>query len=220
MSARPLLWLDRLAHDLRGPLTPLQTAVYLLRSERLEPARQAELLELMDRQTRRLGRMIDEVGDWSRASQGRLVVSSEVVEAALVVDMACGAVPAVGGVSVSADFTADAGACKVRCDMQRLVQLLRTVLEHAIARSGVAPRVSGARTADGLLIEIIDNGPPLDPVSRDGLLTEPLPEPVDEGLGLRLLIAAAIAQAHEGRLQVDEHDGGGLRWRLQLPLAQ
>ena len=29
-----LLWLDRVAHDLRGPLTPLQTAAWLLKSER------------------------------------------------------------------------------------------------------------------------------------------------------------------------------------------
>ena len=39
----PVPWLDRLAHDLRGPLMPLQTAAYLLRSGHLEPERQQEL---------------------------------------------------------------------------------------------------------------------------------------------------------------------------------
>ena len=220
MSPGPLLWLDRLAHDLRGPLTPLQTAAYLLRSGQLDAPKQAELLELMERQTRRLGRMIDEVGDWSRASQERLVSVNEVVEAELLVDMACSALPAVDGVSVRGEFADDAGQCKVRCDMQRLVQLLRSVIEFAIARSGQVPRVTGARADDSVLIEVSDNGPALDDVSRAGLLTEPLPEPPDEGLGLRLLIASAIAEAHAGRLQVDNAEAGGLRWRLELPVAQ
>ncbi|HXH01486.1 MAG TPA: HAMP domain-containing sensor histidine kinase [Xanthomonadaceae bacterium] len=220
MSSRPLQWLDRLAHDLRGPLTPLQTAAYLLRSGKLDAPKQAELLELMERQTRRLGRMIDEVGDWSRASQERLVSVNEVVETELLVDMACSALPAVDGVSVSGEFAGDAGQCKVRCDMQRLVQLLRSVIEFAIARSGQVPRVTGARADHSVLIEVSDSGPALDEVSRAGLLTEPLPEPPDEGLGLRLLIASAIAEAHAGRLQVENAEAGGLRWRLELPVEQ
>ena len=50
-----LQWLDRLAHDLRGPLTPLQTAAYLLRSGQVTPERQQELFALIERQTRQLG---------------------------------------------------------------------------------------------------------------------------------------------------------------------
>src|SRR3546814_13244690 len=52
MSDEPA-WLDRLAHDLRGPLAPLQTASYLLQRDALDPARRTELRELLDRQTHR-----------------------------------------------------------------------------------------------------------------------------------------------------------------------
>ena len=54
-------WLDRLAHDLRGPLAPLQTASYLLQRDDLDPARRTELLVLLERQTQRLARMLDEL---------------------------------------------------------------------------------------------------------------------------------------------------------------
>jgi signal transduction histidine kinase len=69
-------WLDRIAHDLRGPLMPLQTAAYLLRSGQLDPVRQAELVDVIDRQTRQLSRMIEELGDWLRASQQRLIADA------------------------------------------------------------------------------------------------------------------------------------------------
>ena len=46
--------LERLAHDLRGPLAPLQTAAYLLRNGQLDDTRQLELYDLIERQTRRL----------------------------------------------------------------------------------------------------------------------------------------------------------------------
>ncbi|HEY9400556.1 MAG TPA: histidine kinase dimerization/phospho-acceptor domain-containing protein, partial [Luteimonas sp.] len=64
-------WLDRLAHDLRGPLTPLQTAAYLLRSGQVEGERQQELFVLIERQTQVLVRMIEELSDWTRVSQDR-----------------------------------------------------------------------------------------------------------------------------------------------------
>ena len=67
MKPEDAKWLDRLAHDLRGPLAPLQTASYLLQREDLDPARRQELLGMLERQTRRLGRMLDEIDDWARA---------------------------------------------------------------------------------------------------------------------------------------------------------
>ena len=81
-------WLDRVAHDLRGPLMPLQTACYLLRSGQLEPERQQELFVLVERQTQRLARMIDELDDWSRATRHTLLGAREACEPALLLDNA------------------------------------------------------------------------------------------------------------------------------------
>ena len=81
-------WFDRLAHDLRNPLTSLQTAAYLLRSGQVSPERQQELFALIERQTRQLGGMIDELGDWTRVAQDRLLGSIEPCEPALLLDYA------------------------------------------------------------------------------------------------------------------------------------
>ncbi|MCA1714678.1 MAG: hypothetical protein LC715_06070, partial [Gammaproteobacteria bacterium] len=149
----PVPWLDRFAHDLRGPLTPLQTAAYLLKSGQLEPARQQELFELIERQTRRLGRMIEEVADWSRASQGRLLGPQETCEAALLLDFAVsGMAP---GRSALPAITDDSGEGRVHGDQVRLAQLLRSLVDYAAARAGGrAPAVHVWRDDDQLRIDV------------------------------------------------------------------
>ena len=211
-------WLDRLAHDLRGPLTPLQTAAYLLKSGQLEPARQQELFEMIDRQTRRLGRMIEEVSDWSRASQGRLLGVQDSYEPALLLDFAVSSV--VPGRRVLPAITDDSNGSHVHGDQLRLVQLLRTMVEYAAARAdGRAPTLHLWREQQVLRIDVADDAATPDPAQLAALLDEPLPEPYDEGLGMRLLIARAIAEAHGGTLAAEAVATGGLQLRCTLPLA-
>ena len=69
-------WFDRLAHDLRSPLTSLQTAAYLLRTDP-GGANSRELADIVVRQSQRMARMIEELDDWGRAQQGRLVDRGE-----------------------------------------------------------------------------------------------------------------------------------------------
>ena len=90
-SERPLF--ERLVHDLKGPLSPLQTAAYLLRRTELPADKRIELAETVERQARRMAGMIEELGDWVRAREGRLVTRRRPVELAYVVDLALGGVP-------------------------------------------------------------------------------------------------------------------------------
>jgi signal transduction histidine kinase len=212
----PLPWLNRLAHDLRGPLMPLQTASYLLRSGQLDPERQQELFVLVERQTQRLVRMIDELDDWTRASQHTLLGAREACEPALLLDNA------IGGARFGSNTTPpvvvdDTGDTWVEGDPSRLTQLLRTLLEYAARSRPVEVRM---RIADARVqIDVIDAGATPDATLLSTLLEEPMPEPYDEGLGLRLLVARAIAEAHDGTLQAGAAPGGGLRLRCELPIA-
>lgn len=208
-------WLDRLAHDLRGPLTPLQTATYLLRSGQVESQRQQELFAVIERQTRQLGRMIEELGDWARASQDRLLGPRERCEPALLLDYAR---VASGTGIVAPIIDDDTGAAGVDGDPVRLTQLLRILIEYASTRGESAPTISLRVQGDRLRMDVRDAGPAPDPAQLAALLEEPQPVPYDAGLGLRLLIARAIAEAHAGTL-VAHADGGHLLLRCELPLA-
>jgi signal transduction histidine kinase len=205
-------WLDRLAHDLRGPLAPLQTASYLLQREDLDPARRKELLAMLERQARRMGAMIDELDDWIRASQRRLLGSREHCEPALLLEHAL-----VGSGLAGTAVDEDGAVAIVDVDPQRLTQLLRILLDYAAAR-GPVPAVALRNGDNRVRIDVRVPGPAPDPAQLATLLRQPQAEPFDEGLGLRLLIARAIAQAHGGELEALAEDGR-LRLRCELPLA-
>ena len=207
--------LERLAHDLRGPLAPLQTAAYLLRSGELDDARQQELYDLIERQTRRLGGMIDELDDWLRAGQDRLLGTTTLVEPVQLLEVAMTGAGCAGG--EPADIDDDSLLAAVVGDQRRLVQLLRTLLEHAKAHAGGAtPRVRVRSKDDRLSIDVLAADGTAG--NESALLAQPLPHPGEDSLGLRLLVASAIARAHAGTLEATDDDGR-LCLRCTLPLA-
>lgn len=206
-------WIDRLAHDLRGPLTPLQTAAYLLRSGQVGPERQEELFALIDRQTRQLTRMIDELGDWTRAAQDRLIDALEPCDPKLLLDYAivnCG--PSGAGVKVDNR----AGDVLIDGDPKRLTQLLRILIAYSAWVAGTPPGISIWTTDARLHVDVRAPGapPPAEMVAR--LFEQPQPEPHDGGLGLQPLLARAIAEAHGGTLTALAEDSG-LVLRCELP---
>lgn len=210
-SADPT-WLDRLAHDLRGPLSPLQTAIYLLQRDDLDPARRQELLGLLERQTRRLARMLDELDDWTRAGRSGLLGQRERSELALLLDYA------VGGSGLTGVAVEDDGVpVEVEVDAQRLTQLLRTLLDYANARGGT-PRLALGSGEGRAWIEARMPGPVPAPAELATLLERPQADPYDQGLGLRLPLAREIARAHGGELTA-RIDDDLLVLRCELPLA-
>lgn len=210
--------LDRLVHDLKGPLAPLQTAAYLLGRDDLPPERRRELLDTLERQSRRLGQMIDEAGDWVRASQQRLVGRRGHCELGLLLDTTVGGI---AGCTVEPSVPAELVEQALVVDEGRLQQMLGALIRHASARDPAhPPSLLVAAVPDGVRITVSDRGPALDPATLAGLLDRPVEVPADAGLGLRLLIANAIARAHGGTLVAEpgEH-GRGLSLVCELPLG-
>ena len=81
MSAqRDTLWLERLAHDLRGPLSPIKSAVFLLRRPDVGAVERGELLDMVDRQSDRLLDMVAELSAWVRCQQGAIVKRRDRIE--------------------------------------------------------------------------------------------------------------------------------------------
>ena len=207
-------WLDRLAHDLRGPLAPLQTATYLLQREDLDPARRAELLAMLERQAQRLARMLDELDDWRRIGRGSLLGTRQESELALLLDHALVA-SGLAGTPVEDDGV----AAGVRVDAQRMTQLLRTLLDYSLARDGVAPALALRRDDSRSSLELTLSGPPPADTEVATLFDQPQADPFDEGLGLRLPLAREIVRAHGGELSATVA-GGRLVLRCELPLDQ
>jgi two-component system, chemotaxis family, CheB/CheR fusion protein len=65
-------FLAMLAHELRGPLAPISNALRILKADRAEPAAAARVQEMMQRQVQNMTRLIDDLLDVSRISQGKI----------------------------------------------------------------------------------------------------------------------------------------------------
>ena len=211
MSERPLF--ERLVHDLKGPLSPLQTAAYLLRRRELPDERRVELAETIERQSRRMAGMIEEMGDWVRARENRLVQRMRPVDIQMLLDLAVGAAAGCTAVGEVAPELADR---HVLGDESRLQQALTSLLAFSQWRSPLPPGLHARREGDQVLIEVTDAGDAPDDASA--LLVDPLPEPHDLGLGLRLVIAEAIVRAHGGTMTANAL-APGLAFRIALPLV-
>lgn len=205
--------LERLAHDLRGPLSPLQTAAYLLRRDDVDPQRQKELLEIIDRQTARLSGMVQEVSDWMRARKARLVGPRESIAVPMLVELVSATRP-----SVTIDVPEVLDEAYVAGDAQRLAQMLGTLLDWAQAlEPGGVVALHASREEGMLSLSLAAPSVEGGAVQLDGLFTLPQAVPFDEGLGMRLLIAREIAVGHGGSVTGVE-SAGGTRVVVRLPL--
>lgn len=195
----------KLAHDLRGPLTPLQTAAWLLRKEPCASSH-SELAEIVDRQTRRLARLIDELSDWGRICQNQEALQVVSLDVSYLMDIAMGKI---AGCRVQPNLTNEAISFALDGDEQYLGKMLHSVLEYAVHNdSGQAPQVSVSVVSGDLQIRVCVSGPILDASAREALFKHSLDTSSDGGLGLRLLIARKIAEAHGGTLSAESISEG------------
>ncbi len=193
----------KLAHELRGPLAPLRTVAWLLRNEP-GASSQIEAAEIMDRQTRHLARLIDELGEWGSVYGKRGHFRVMPIDVTYLFDVAIANIP---DCQVQPAYTDEAMAFPLEGDVHQLGKMLHAILAHAIHRdTAKQPLVSICVTSGKLDIRACDNGPVLDASASAGLFTQPLVNAFDDGLGLRLLIAREIAEAHGGNLSVDSTD--------------
>ena len=206
-------WFVRVAHDLRNPLAPLQTATYLLRSGGIDAEEQARMLEVIDRQTMRLAAMIDELADGLRAEYGRLLGPKTEADVATLALLAAN-----GGHAAPVQHMQDE-ALHVHGDDARLLQLLRTLRELRLSPDELLPAPLILERHGRIVRMERQLACPADLLAAPAQLLElPLPARYcEDSLGLELPIAASIALAHGGELRADRQDGM-LVLVLELPL--
>jgi signal transduction histidine kinase len=118
------------------------------------------------------------------------------------------------------EFEPPTGEHFVRCDRQRLTQVLANLLGNALKFSaeGAAVRLTLREDAEWLRIEVRDHGP--------GISEDDLPRVFDRhwqaagqahmGAGLGLFIARAIVESHGGHISVESRPGEGCTFRVAL----
>ncbi|WP_085809132.1 HAMP domain-containing sensor histidine kinase [Sphingomonas sp. TZW2008] len=195
-----------LGHDLRNPLASIASGMRLLAKEPLSD-RGRRVTNLIDGSILRAGGLIDNVLDFARGRLGGGIVLSRDADAPLE-PVLRQVVDELRAISPDREITANfAFNRSVDCDRQRLGQLLSNLLGNALSHGSkdMPVRIEASIADDVLTISVTNGGAAIPPETMAHLFEPFVRGRVRsdrDGLGLGLHIAAEIAKAHAGKLEV------------------
>jgi PAS domain S-box-containing protein len=214
------------SHELRTPLTSIRGYVELLGSGRAGAlsGQQRRYLDVVERNSRRLLRLVDDLLFFSQARARGLELSLEPIDAREVArDAVDAARPAAEKKQIELALDLD-GPAPVEADRARLGQLLDNLLSNAIkfTPEGGRVEVSALREDGDTIVAISDSGLGISSEDRERVFegffrSASVTEQAIPGTGLGLAIAETIAKAHGGSIAVASRAGEGSTFTVRLP---
>ncbi|NUO73493.1 MAG: response regulator, partial [Frateuria sp.] len=222
-------FLATLAHELRNPLAPIRNGLELLRRTPADSATAVRARELMDRQLSHLVRLVDDLLDVSRVSQGKIALRRELVSLQSVMELALEiCTPLVQAAQHRLQVDLPQQAVLLDADPTRVAQVLGNVLNNAAryTPAGGFIRVHAWRPGgDRVAIEISDNGTgiPREMLERVFDLFTQVDGPernTHSGLGIGLALARRLVELHGGSIRAaSEGPGQGSTFTIELAVA-
>jgi len=219
-------FLAMLGHELRNPLAPICTAVEVLLRQLPKNSPALASIKIVERQTNHLTRLVDDLLDVSRITQGRIRLQRLPVEVGSVVTQAVESVAPLlreKGHRVSVEPTP--APLWVEGDSARLVQCLTNLLHNAAKYTdpGGNIRLEAQPVAETVVITVTDDG--------IGIAPELLPRIFDlfvqsdraldrseGGLGIGLSVVHRLIEMHGGSVGVaSTRIGRGSSFEVRLP---
>jgi signal transduction histidine kinase len=212
-----------LGHDLRNPLASVHAGVEMILRSGPEP-KVAGIARLMQASCNRMVALTNNLLDFARGrlggglslNRGTGARIEEAIEHVLAETRA-----AHPGRAIEADLGMES---PVEGDADRIAQLLSNLLANALTHGAPGGVVSvRAKTEDGMLRLSVSNGGAAIAEEKRSRLFEPFSHSAEDapqgGLGLGLYIAAEIARAHLGRIDVTS-TADQTRFTFEMPLVQ
>lgn len=212
-----------LSHELRNPLAGVSSAAELLQRDGLDVKHRQQALATLQRQSQHLRRMVDDLLDISRVTQGKVELRRGLVEIGELLDeVHHDNLPVAQQHGVELVPPSHEGKCYVSGDHVRLRQVLDNLVSNAIKACEPGQRVylSVVERDGESTITVSDEGQGLDEelVAR---MFEPFvqsPAWQSRGLGLGLSIVKHITELHGGQVSVNSKGLGlGSSFTLKLP---
>ena len=220
-------FLATLAHELRNPLAPIRAAVKILELKGNTTPESQSALEVIDRQTRQMTRLIDDLLDIARITSNKLELRKERIALRDVINSA---------VETSRPLIEQRGheltvelppqPIYINGDLVRLAQVISNLLNNAAKYTDCSGRIwlSVVRQNGSALVRVSDTG--------IGITTEMLPQifqmfaQADRaaagspgGLGVGLTLVKRLVEMHGGSISVQsDGPGKGCEFTIQLPL--
>ena len=220
------LFLGVLGHDLRGPLSTIDSSTALLAMPNASTDTKRQALERIRRSSRGMTGLINDLLDYTQTRSGHGLTVTP-----LTCDLrrACEeSIDAMQATYPQQQFAADlVGDLVLQADEKRLEQVLSNLLNNAVQHGdGEAPvSLTAHGDADTLFLSVKNMGRPIEPELLPTIF-EPLVQGAEaEGgtdraqssIGLGLFIVREIVRGHEGTIDVESSEARGTVFTVKLP---
>lgn len=230
-------FLSSVSHELRTPLTAIKgSAELLLDGEGVDDQIRQEFLTIINSESDRLTRLINDLLDLSRIEAGKESWNDDWCSLSEIVTTAVSALQVLGSQKdIDVRVSLDPDLPSVRCDVDKIDQVLTNLLSNAIkfTPSGGTIQVTGkARLMDdcsgdnGVVeINVTDNGVGM-AVEDLGIIFQKFkqvgntPEDLRKGTGLGLPICQHIINHYGGHIWADSKLDEGSSFKFTLPIGQ
>ena len=219
-------FLAMLGHELRNPLSAISSAAALIGLPGVSAEGVTRAKNIIARQSRHLGRIVDDLLDLSRAMSGKILLARRILDLTALA-AACIETFHASGRSGQYTLTLDAAPAWMEGDPTRLEQIISNLLDNALKYTAPGGSIGiGIRAEDGdIVLTVRDSGV--------GIAADLLPHVFDVfvqgastldrsqgGLGVGLALVRRLAELHGG--SVSAHSDGprtGSTFTIRLPAA-
>ncbi|HSB09871.1 MAG TPA: response regulator [Blastocatellia bacterium] len=221
-------FLATVSHELRTPLNSILGWAHLLRSGALDSDSNSRALHTIERNTKLLAQIIEDLLDVSRIITGKLRLDVKLLDMGPVVQAALDAVrPAIEAKKINARVSIDPFAGPIAGDASRLQQIVWNLLSNAIkfTPGGGSVEIRLDRRDSSADITVSDTGEGISPAflpyvfdrfrQADSTFAR-----MHTGLGLGLAIVRHLVEMHGGSVSAESPGPGlGATFKVSFPLA-
>ncbi len=221
-------FLALLAHELRNPLAPIQNAVNIMSRPEADDADQAWCREVIERQVAQLTRLVDDLLDVSRITQGKIKLRLEPLDIVTIVHRAIEtSQPLIDSQRHRLNVTVTPLPIQVLGDPARLTQVVANLLNNAANYQEEEGEIDleVGREGEFAVIRVQDHGigiaPEILPKVFELFLQGDLRPWVASrgGLGIGLSLVKTLVEMHGGSVSVaSEGEGRGSEFVVHLPV--
>ena len=221
-------FLATLAHELRNPLAPIHNALEIMLLPDADESMNDLARSIMERQVRSLVRLVDDLLDMSRITQGKIELRRQNVELVMVVEQAIEtARPLIDRQGHELTVSLPTEPVLLHADPTRLAQIIANLLNNAAKYSDPRGHIwlTARRKENQLVLQVRDAGIGIDP--------QVLPQVFDMfvqadkghgrthgGMGIGLTLVRRLVELHGGSIEASSTGlGQGSEFTVRLPVV-
>lgn len=220
-------FLATLAHELRNPLGPILNAVQMMKLAP-SPERTEKGLAMVERQTRQLVNLVDDLLDIARITNGKISIKPQSVKLRDFINSAIEASqPLIEKRNHQLIVELPVDEVWMEGDPTRLAQIVLNLLNNAAKYTlrGGHIQLTATANSDEVTISVTDNGIGIPVEQRQRIFelfaqANHAPDRAQDGLGIGLSLVKTLVDMHGGSIYVmDADEGAGSRFDLVLPVS-